>query len=93
MDDENHPSPFLLSGNKQTFKPRFLLKNHLGKTLVKRCQILFAIAAEKLDVTQGLRILFFNGKAAVGILHVMGRGDDVIGDFKKILFIAAIRTF
>jgi len=71
----------------------FLLEDHLGKTLVKGCQILFAVAAEKLDVTQGLGILFLNGKAAVGILHIMSRGDDVIGDFKKILFIAAIRTF
>lgn len=57
---------------------------------MKRCQILFTVAAKELDVAQGLCALFFNSEAAVGVLHIVCGGDDVIGNFEKVLFITAI---
>lgn len=59
---------------------------------MKGAQILFAVAAEEFNIAQGLRAFFFNGKAAVLVLDVVGGGDDIIGDLEKIPIVVTIWT-
>jgi len=55
--------------------------------------ILLAIAAKELYITKGLGTFAFNSEAAVAVLDIMRRGDDVVGDLEKTRFVAAVRTF
>lgn len=54
------------------------LEYHLRKTLVKRAEVFFAVPAEELYVTQGLRTLALDGEAAVSVLDIVGRRYDIV---------------
>ena len=60
---------------------------------MKGGEILLAVAAKEFYVAQRLGVFVFNGKTAVSVLNIVGCGYDVIGDFEKIRFISAVRTF
>jgi hypothetical protein len=47
---------------------------------MKGGEIFFAGGTEQSHFTECLGIRIFDGKAAVGILHIMGSGDDFFGN-------------
>lgn len=55
--------------------------------------VLLAVAAKELYIPKRLGAFAFNSETAVAVLDVMRRGDDVVGDFEKTRFVAAVRTF
>ena len=69
------------------------LKDHLREPLMEFGDVLLAVAAKELDIAKRLGILAFNSETAIAVLDIMRRGDDIVGDFKKIRFVAAVRTF
>ena len=56
-------------------------------------QVLIAVTAKKFHVAQRLGAFVLNCKTTVCILDVVRRGNNIIGDFKKICIITTIWTF
>lgn len=59
---------------------------------MERSEVLFTVAAEQLDVTEGLGCTLLYGEAPIIVLHVMGSCYNIVGYLKKILLVAAVRT-
>ncbi len=66
------------------------LKRHLQKMGVKAGQVGPAFPAEKLDLAKNFRGVIFGGKGPIAVLLVVGRHLDILGDFNKMLGIAAL---
>jgi hypothetical protein len=60
---------------------------------MERTEILFTTAAKKPGISEGLGIPVLNGKTAVRVLHIISRGNHIVGDFKKFPVVAAIWAF
>ena len=52
-------------------------------------EILAAFSADQSDGPQDLGTILFRGETAIGILDIMSRDNDVLGNFKKIFIIPA----
>jgi hypothetical protein len=60
---------------------------------MKRREIFLAVAAKELYVTERLGAFVFNSETSIFVLDVMRRGNYIIGDLEKFLFIATIWAF
>lgn len=52
-------------------------------------EIFLALAANKFDFAQYLRVVRFRGKASILILDVVGGDNDIFGNFVEIAIVAA----
>ena len=56
---------------------------------MKGGEIFATFSADQSDRPQDLGIIFFRGEAAIRILNILSRDNDVLSNFNKIFVIAA----
>ncbi len=68
------------------------LEGHLAESLSIWGEILVAVTTKEPATSQGLRVLFFDAKAAILILHVVSCRNNIVGNFKEVPVVSTVRT-